>query len=97
MASAFVVTMLIAPFALRAIAGPSSKWSGSIGVGIILMPITAGVLWVVFSLIAIVKLTNRDASGVSVAGCIGIALILAIVGTFVTLALYHIPAYGPGP
>ena len=97
MAGAFVVTMLVAPSILRAIAGPPNKWSGSVGIVLFILPGVAAVLWVLFSVIAAAMFVTRDRSSMSVAGCIGIGFVLALIGTFVTLSLYHIPAYGPGP
>jgi len=97
MAVASIVTVLAAPSGLKIIAGPSSRWSGSLGIVFYLIPGVAAVLWVLFSIIAAAIFIRRNSTLVSVASCIGIGFILAIIGTIVTLAIYDIPPYGPGP
>lgn len=97
MTVAFVVTTLVSPSVLKIFAGPPGKWSGGIGILLILAPSIVAVLWVLFSIIAAVMFHTRSRSRVSVVGCIGIGFVLALIGTFVTLSLYNIPPYGPGP
>ncbi|HSH17150.1 MAG TPA: hypothetical protein VLD18_14000, partial [Verrucomicrobiae bacterium] len=62
-----------------------------------LIPGVAGTLWVLFSIIAAALFIRRGSTLVAVAGCIGIGLVLAVAGTIVTLFIYDIPPYGPGP
>jgi hypothetical protein len=97
LAVAFVVTMLVAPRVLTVVAGPSSRWSGSFGIFLFLIPGVAASLWALFSIIAAVIFVRREGFLVSLASCIGIGFLLAIVGTIVTLAIYNIPPYGNGP
>ena len=96
MAVAFLVTTVVAPSVLRIIAGPSSSWSGGLGI-VYLFPGVAVVLWALFSIIAAAIFIRRDISFASVATCIAIGFVLAVIGTIVTLAFYDIPPYGPGP
>jgi hypothetical protein len=95
MAVAFIVTMIIAPQGLKIFAGPSNRWSGSLGI-IFLLPCVGGVLWVLFSIIA-AAIFRRGSPLLSVAACIGISFVLAVIGTIVTFVIYGIPDYGPGP
>lgn len=96
LALAFIITMCVAPRVLTAVAGPSNKWSGSLGIVVYIIPGLVAALWVLFSIIAAGIFIRSGSSLVSVARCIGIGFVLAIIGTIVTLAIYDIPPYfGP--
>jgi hypothetical protein len=97
LAVAFVITMFVAPRVLTVMAGPSSEWSGSFGIFFFLIPGVTVSLWVLFSIIAAAMFVRREGFRISLAGCIGIGFLLAIVGTIVTLAIYNIPPYGHQP
>ena len=96
-AVAFGLAVLIGPAILQASAGPTRNWSGSL-LPLILLPIVFGILWLLFSVVAIGALVVRDGSRISSFACIGIGFLLALVGTLLVFALLPpVPPYGHGP
>jgi hypothetical protein len=89
--------VLVGPAVIQSSSGGTRNWSGSL-LPFIVIPVAFAVLWLLFSLVSVGSLLIRDGSRISVLACVGIGLLLAIVGIALIFArLPSFPAYGPGP